>query len=83
MKSFFITVLIHTTMVPDTGWLQWTQSYETKKECQQVVWNDFSVIHHAVKSFMSNKLIGIMEIRCMTYGQALKLNSDLGHKTTE
>ena len=79
IKAFFITALVHTTMTPDTGWLQWTQSYATKEACHKVIWEVFDKIHAAIKVYMSNKIIGIMELRCMTYGEALKRNSDLGH----
>ena len=79
IKAFFITALVHTTMTPDTGWLQWTQSYATKEACHKVIWEDFDKIHAAIKVYMSKKIIGIMELRCMTYGEALKRNSDLGH----
>jgi hypothetical protein len=79
IKVFFITALVHTIMTPDTGWLQWTQSYATKEACHEVIWKDFDKIHEAIKNNMGMKLIGIMELRCMTYDEALKLNSELGH----
>ena len=79
LKAFFITALVHTTMTPDTGWLQWTQSYATKEACQEVIWEDFEQIHSAIKVYMNKKIIGILELRCMTYAEAVKRNSDLGH----
>jgi hypothetical protein len=79
LKVFFITALVHTTMTPDTGWLQWTQSYSTKEACHEVIWKDFDKIHEGIKKHTDKILIGIMELRCMTYDEALKLNSELGH----
>ena len=79
IKAFFITALVHTIMTPDTGWLQWTQSYATKEACHEVIWKDFDKIHEAIKNNMGMKLVGIMELRCMTYDEALKLNAKLGH----
>jgi hypothetical protein len=79
LKAFFITALVHTTMTPDTGWLQWTQAYETKEACRAVIWEDFEQIHSAIKVYMNKKIIGILELRCMTYAEAVKRNSDLGH----
>ena len=79
LKVYFITALVHTTMTPDTGWMQWTQSYATQEACHKVIWEDFDKIHEAIKSFMDKKIIGIMELRCMTYDEALKLNVELGH----
>ena len=79
IKAFFITALVHTTMTPDTGWMQWTQSYATKEACHKVIWEDFEKVNEAIKSHMTKGLIGIMELRCMTYKEALDLNSKLGH----
>ena len=79
ITAFFITALVHTTMIPDTGWMQWTQSYSTKEACREVIWTDFDKIHEAIKINMDKKIIGILELRCMTYDEALKLNSELGH----
>ena len=79
LKVFFITALVHTTMIPDTGWLQWTQSYSTKEACREVIWKDFDIIQEGIKKYTDKSLIGILEIRCMTYDEALKLNSELGH----
>jgi len=79
IKVFFITALVHTTVIPDTGWLQWTQSYATKEACQKVIWEDFEKIQEGIKKYTDKTLIGIMELRCMTYDEALKLNSELGH----
>ena len=55
LKVFFITALVHTTMTPDTGWMQWTQSYATQEACHKVIWEDFDKIHEAIKSFMDKK----------------------------
>jgi len=79
IKVFFITALIHTTMTPDTGWMQWTQSYATKEACHEVIWKDFDQIHAAIKIHMGKKIVGILELRCMSYSEAVKRNSDLGH----
>ena len=79
LKVFFITALVHTTMTPDTGWLQWTQSYSTQEACHEVIWKDFDKIHEGIKKHTDRTLIGILELRCMTYDEALKLNSELGH----
>ena len=79
IKAFFITALVHTTMTPDTGWLQWTQSYTTKEACREVIWKDFDKINEGIKNHTDKTLIGILELRCMTYDEALKLNIELGH----
>ena len=79
IKVFFISALIHTTMTPDTGWLQWTQSYATRQACHKVIWEDFEKINTAVKAHIGDKIIEIVELRCLTYAEAVKRNSDLGH----
>jgi len=79
IKIFFITVLVMTTNTPAEGWLQWTQSYSDKEICHERINLDFKQIAAAVKGYLGKKFISVREMRCLTFNEAVKLNSELGH----
>jgi hypothetical protein len=79
IKVVFISVLILTTKVPSEGWLQWTDSYSDVEICHERIREDFHKIASAVKGYLGTKFVSVLEMRCMTYDQAVKLNSELGH----
>lgn len=79
VKLYFITVLVFSSYTPQFGWLQWTQSYSTKAACEAMIGKDYEQIIDAVKTHMGKRFQKAMEIRCLTYDEALKKNSELGH----
>ena len=79
IKVVFISVLILTTKVPPEGWLQWTQSYSDVEICHERIREDFDQISSAVKGYLGKKFVSVLEMRCLTYDQAVKLNAELGH----
>ena len=79
VNLYFITVLVLSTMTPQFGWLQWTQSYSTKADCEVMVAKDYEKIIQAVKTHLGGKFRKAIEIRCLTYDDALKKNGELGH----
>ena len=70
MELFFITALVLTTKFPAEGWLQWTQS---------IIRKDYLEIGQAVRSNFGEVFTSIKEMRCLTYQEAVLLNSQLGH----
>ena len=40
---------------------------------------DFDEISAAIKGYLGEKFVSVLEMRCMTYDQTLKLNYELGH----
>jgi hypothetical protein len=79
IEVFFISALIWTTKVPDSGWLQWTQDYATKEACESVIRKDYILIHNAIKNHIGKDLKQIRELRCLTFKEAVRFNSRLGH----
>ena len=79
VKLFFITVLVLSSRTPQFGWLQWTQSYNTKGACEEMVVKDYEKIIDAVKSHLGKHYRKAIEIRCLTYDEARKKNTELGH----
>ena len=79
IKVVFISVLILTTKVPPEGWLQWTQSYSSVEICHERIREDFDQISSAVKGYLGKKFVSVLEMRCLTYDQAVKFNAELGH----
>ena len=79
IKVVFISVLILTTNVPPEGWLQWTESYSDVEICHERIREDFDQIASAVKGYLGKKFVSVLEMRCLTYDEAVKLNAELGH----
>ena len=79
IKVVFISVLILTTKTPSEGWLQWTESYSDVEICHESMSADFAQIASAVKGYLGKKFVSVLEMRCLTYDEAVKLNSELGH----
>ena len=79
IKFVFISVLILTTKTPSQGWLQWTDGYKDIEVCKKKVDEDFDQISAAVKGYLGEKFVSVLEMRCLTYDQTLKLNNELGH----
>jgi hypothetical protein len=79
MELFFITALVLTTKFPAEGWLQWTQGYSSKKYCESIIRKDYLEIGQAVRSNFGEVFTSIKEMRCLTYQEAVLLNSQLGH----
>ena len=80
MQIVFITVLVATTYLPPTGWLQWTKSFTDKKVCEDVIRAKHEEIAAAVEMFMQAKFERVIEMRCMPYAEAERLNVELGHR---
>tara|TARA_R100000656_G_scaffold48295_2_gene39166 strand:- start:94 stop:339 length:246 start_codon:yes stop_codon:yes gene_type:complete len=78
-EVFFLTALVLTTRTPDLGWIQYTQSYADKKICEEVIQRDYEKIIDALQYHVGKSFKLVQEMRCMTYDQAVKMNSKLGH----
>ncbi len=79
VQLFFVSVLVLTTRTPALGWIQWTESYSEKKICEDIIRRDYSRIEDAVKTYLGAALKQVRQIRCSTYQEALKMNTELGH----
>ena len=79
IKLFFVTVLVVTTRTIPEGWIQWTQSYNNHEICMESLAGSYDQITLSVKNYLGKELIEVREMRCLTYDQAVKLNSELGH----
>ena len=79
IKVVFISILILTTKTPSQGWLQWTDGYKDIEVCKKKIDEDFDEISAAIKGYLGKKFVSVLEMRCMTYDQAVKLNDELGH----
>ena len=79
LKVFFISVLIVTSRTPDKGWIQWTDTFATKSACQDGISKDYFKISEAVENYIGKDFKKVMEMRCLTYGDAANLNRELGH----
>ena len=79
LEVFFVSVLVVSSRVPPEGWLQWTQTYNDREVCEAVVRKDGVNIALAIEKFMGKKFIKIKSMRCLTYKEAVFLNSKLGH----
>ena len=79
LEVFFVSVLVVTSRVPPEGWLQWTQTYNDREVCEAVVRKDGVKVALAIERHMGKKFIKIKAMRCLTYKEAVFLNSKLGH----
>ena len=76
---YFITILVLTTNTVSEGWLQWTKPYTTMLECELVITKEKNQLTDSVKLYLKNKLAVVKKIECLTYDEAIKRNSALGH----
>ena len=79
MQLVFVTVLVATTYLPGTGWMQYTKSYSNQTVCEDVIRTEHEQIAAALKYRMGSKFRKVMEMRCVSYEEAVRLNSELGH----
>jgi hypothetical protein len=79
VKLFFITVLVLTTRTVPEGWLQYSQSYNDHEICMKSISNSYDQIVLSVENRLGAELLKIKEMRCLTYNEAVELNTDLGH----
>jgi len=82
---FFITVLLHFTTLPEgvgqpnEGWLQWAFPFPNEEACEAfLIQNMDEFVALTLKRFRALPL-EIKEIDCLTYNEALKRNTILGH----
>ena len=52
---------------------------DTNTTLEKCVDEDFDQISAAVKGYLGEKFVSVLEMRCLTYDQTLKLNNELGH----
>ncbi len=77
LMLYFVSALIVAPPAP-TGWLQHTKSYRTLESCQNHIHtHEPAIIHSIMKSIGTS--VEIKKIKCLTYDQAVKLNTKLGH----
>ena len=79
MQLVFVTVLVATTYLPGTGWMQYTQSYSDQRVCEDVIRTDYEQIAAALKYRVGSKFRKVIEMRCVSYEEAVRLNAELGH----
>ena len=76
---YFITMLTLTTNTISEGWLQWTEAYTNKLECELVITKEKDKLINSVKLYLKNKFVAVKNIECMTHAEAVKRNTALGH----
>ena len=79
IKVFFITALVVTSRVPSEGWVQWSQTHNNRDACMDIIRKDHEMIGAAVKNYLGKDFKKIREMRCLTYKEAVELNTRLGH----
>ena len=79
LTIYFITILTLTTNTVSEGWLQWTKPYTNKLECELIVMKEKIQLEEAVTFYLNNKFVKIKNIECLTYDEAVKRNTALGH----
>ena len=80
LKVFFISLLVVTSKTPAEGWIQWSQSYANQEVCLETIGNNYQSIEAAARASMKKGVVkSIKEFRCLTYDEAVELNTKLGH----
>ena len=82
INLYFITILVVTTNTIPEGWLQWTKSYSDKSICEQVIKQSKADIIFAASEYLrkgGKTFIIAKDLKCMTYKEAVKKNTALGH----
>ena len=79
LTVYFITILTLTTNTISEGWLQWSKPYTNKLECELVITKEKDQLINGVKLYLENKFAVVKKIECLTYNEAVKRNTILGH----
>ena len=79
LTVYFITILTLTTNTISEGWLQWSKPYTNKLECELVITKEKDQLIDGVKLYLENKFAVVKKIECLTYNEAVKRNTILGH----
>jgi len=79
LTVYFITILTLTTNTISEGWLQWSKPYTSKPECELIVMKEKDQLINGVKLYLENKFVVVKKIECLTYDEAVKRNTALGH----
>ena len=76
---YFITILTLTTNTISEGWLQWSKPYTSKSECELVITKEKDQFIDGIEAYLKNKLVAVKKSECLTYDEAVKRNTALGH----
>ena len=76
---YFITFLTLTTNTVSEGWLQWTKPHTSKLDCELTITLKKDEFVESVKGYLKNKFVRVKKVECMTYNEAVKRNTVLGH----
>ena len=76
---YFITALVFTTNNISGAWLQWTEPYTSKSECELVITKEKDNLTNTLNAYLKNKFVMVKKVECMTYEEAVKRNTVLGH----
>ena len=77
---YFVTALVLTTHTPPLGWLQYyDRSYSLVEVCYEHVVSKREAIILSLRAAVGDTLIEILDIQCMTYDNAVRENTKLGH----
>ena len=77
---YFVTALVLTTHTPALGWLQYyDRSYSLVEVCYEHVVSKREAIIVSLRAAVGDTLIEILGIQCMTYDNAVRENTKLGH----
>ena len=76
---YFITALVMLNVQPTTGWVQHTFPYKDKELCERFIKINKENIFLEMKYYFKSKFITIQKFKCMTYNEAVKRNTELGH----
>ena len=79
LTVYFITILTLTTNIISEGWLQWSKPYTSKLECQLIITKEKDQFIDGVEAYLKNKFVAVKKIECLTYNEAVKRNTILGH----
>ena len=79
LTVYFITILVLTTNTVSEGWLQWTKPHTSKLECELTITLKKDEFVESVKGYLKNKFVRVKKVECMTYNEAVKRNTVLGH----
>ena len=75
---WFVSALIISPTPKGTGWIQYTKSYSTLESCQRhIKIHEPDIIYSLIR--YTGGGVEIKKVKCMTYKDAVKLNTELGH----
>jgi|TARA_Y100000310_G_C20606172_1_gene775587 hypothetical protein len=75
---WFVSALIISPIPQKTGWIQFTKSYSTLEHCQLHIKTHKPDIIYSLMKYTGGG-VEIKDIKCMTYKEAVKKNTELGH----